>query len=166
MAGLAQGTAHLNVARKAAAAMPARSVKPPVCHVCCRHCRVRRCVCRCRCCRCVCVSCRDEARAKAEAKRFVRYQPDDLDLAAEEAAEAARLSSLLPQLQDAAQREGGGGRGRRGGKAAADEDEVRWRSGVLGCGGRLSAVSWDVKTRCGPCCKPESGRLHFSGPAF
>jgi len=33
-------------------------------------------------------------------------------VAAEEAAEAARLSSLLPQLQDAAQREGG--RGRRG----------------------------------------------------
>jgi hypothetical protein len=71
-------------------------------------------------------SCReDAARAKLDAKRFTRYQPDDLDLAAEEAAEAARLSSLLPQLQDAAQREGGGGRGRRSGRGAADDDEVR-----------------------------------------
>jgi hypothetical protein len=66
----------------------------------------------------------DAARAKLDAKRVVRYQqPDDLDLAAEEAAEAARLSRLLPQLQDAAQREGGGGRGRRGAKGG-DDDEV------------------------------------------
>ena len=35
---------------------------------------------------------------------------DDIDLAMEEAAEAARLSSLLPQLQAAAEGEGGGRR--------------------------------------------------------
>ena len=39
-----------------------------------------------------------------------RGRPDDLDLAAEEEAEAARLSSLLPQLRDAAEREAGGTR--------------------------------------------------------
>lgn len=36
-----------------------------------------------------------------------RHVPDDIDLAAEEAAEAARLASMLPQLRDAADREGG-----------------------------------------------------------
>lgn len=78
------------------------------------------------------LSCReDAARAKVDAKRFTRYQPDDLDLAAEEAAEAARLSSLLPQLQDAAQREGSGGRGRRSGRGAADDDEVRFGARAL-----------------------------------
>jgi hypothetical protein len=91
-----------------------------------------------------------------EAKRFVRYQPDDMDLAAEEAAEAARLSSLLPQLQDAAQREGG--RGRRGGKAA-DDEEVRMRmcfggSGLCKWGPVLALVvspgevCTDFKERC------------------
>lgn len=63
----------------------------------------------------------------------MRYQqPDDLDLAAEEAAEAARLSRLLPQLQDAAQREGGGGRGRRGTKGGED-DEVGYEKVVVQC---------------------------------
>jgi hypothetical protein len=42
-----------------------------------------------------------------------------MDLAMEEAAEAARLSSLLPQLQDAAEREGGGRRGPTAAAAAA-----------------------------------------------
>jgi hypothetical protein len=57
----------------------------------------------------------------------VRYQPDDLDLAAEEAAEAQRLSSLLPQLQDAAQREGGGRR-RRSGKGGDDDEVGGWQT--------------------------------------
>lgn len=84
-------------------------------------------------------------------KRLARYQPDDMDLAAEEAAEAARLASLLPQLQDAAQREGGGGggRGRRGGRAGAaaaggDDDEVSvvvfFSEPGCGVGGRGSGV--------------------------
>jgi hypothetical protein len=47
------------------------------------------------------------------------FQVDDMDLAMEEAAEAARLSSLLPQLQDAAEREGGGRRGSAAAAAAA-----------------------------------------------
>jgi hypothetical protein len=43
------------------------------------------------------------------------FQVDDMDLAMEEAAEAARLSTLLPQLQAAAEGEGG----RRSSAAAA-----------------------------------------------
>lgn len=50
-------------------------------------------------------------------------QVDDSDLAHEDAAEAARLASLLPQLQDAAEREGGSSN-RRGGAALYDAMDV------------------------------------------
>jgi len=51
-------------------------------------------------------------------------QPDDIDLATEEAAEAARLSTLLPQLQDAAVREGSSSSRKGGVKREGDEPEV------------------------------------------
>ncbi|KAF6250372.1 hypothetical protein COO60DRAFT_1629876 [Scenedesmus sp. NREL 46B-D3] len=52
-----------------------------------------------------------EEQKKADSKRAKgTFQVDDIDLAMEEAAEAARLSSLLPQLQAAAEGEGGGRR--------------------------------------------------------
>ncbi len=124
---------------------------------------------------------RDAARANKDKAELLKrplgrgpYQPDDLDLAAEEAAEAARLSSLLPQLQDAVQREGATGGGaassgsRRSAAASSSSNMVMMVDACM----EVRSVVARSHAYCSCCCCPTSALtstplscpLHHSPP--